>query len=303
MTVLTTRYRSRTEEEPEPVPRAEPVVWGDPDAGPLDPTTVEEFDRRGFFTMDRIVDQWRIEALEAELCDLALDPRFEGDERLVREPASQEVRSIFEVHRLSEQVHDVATDPAVLGPVRQILGSEVYLHQSRVNFKPGLRGKEFYWHSDFETWHFEDGLPAMRTVSVSIAFTENSPVNGGLMIMPGSHRTFVGCVGATPEHHYRQSLRAQHYGVPSDRAVTRLAVAHGIEMVTGPVGSAVFFDCNCMHGSNGNITPFPRSNLFLVFNSVDNEVVEPFGGTDPRPEFVAARRVEPLVDRSTSTAR
>lgn len=58
---------------------------------------------------------------------------------------------------------------------RQILGSEVYIHQSRVNYKPGYGGTGFYWHSDFETWHSEDGMPRMRALSVSIALTSTCP--------------------------------------------------------------------------------------------------------------------------------
>ena len=193
-----------------------------------------------------------------------------------------------------QRVAELARDPRLLGRVRQILGSEAYIHQSRVNFKPGLRGKEFYWHSDFETWHFEDGMPEMRAVSVSINLTENRADNGSLMVMPGSHRTFVGCVGETPQEHYRESLRSQHYGVPSDRALEQLASAHGITQVVAPPGSALLFDSNCMHGSNGNITPYPRRNLFLVFNSVENTLVAPFGGTEPRPGHIASRDPVPL---------
>ena len=144
------------------------------------------------------------------------------------------------------------------------------------------------------TWHFEDGMPEMRAVSVSINLTENRADNGSLMVMPGSHRTFVGCVGPTPEEHYRESLRSQHYGVPSDRALEQLASAHGITQVVAPPGSALLFDSNCMHGSNGNITPYPRRNLFLVFNSMENTLVAPFGGTEPRPGHIASRDPVPL---------
>jgi ectoine hydroxylase len=56
----------------------------------------------------------------------------------------------------------------------------------------------------------------------------------------------------------------------------------------------VFFDCNLMHGSASNISPSPRSNVFLVYNSVDNAVQEPFAAGSPRPAFVAAREVSPL---------
>jgi ABC-type molybdenum transport system ATPase subunit/photorepair protein PhrA len=69
----------------------------------------------------------------------------------------------------------------------------------------------------------------------------------------------------------------------------------GIDCATGPAGSVVFFDCNTMHGSNGNITPSARSNLFYVYNHVDNAVLAPFCEQKPRPAFVAEReKFKPL---------
>nr|WP_285506503.1 phytanoyl-CoA dioxygenase family protein [Actinokineospora sp. NBRC 105648] len=179
--------------------------------------------------------------------------------------------------------------PGARPRARQVLGSEVYVHQSRVNYLPGFRGRGFYWHSDFETWHAEDGMPTPRAVSMSIALTANHPFNGGLMVIPGSHRTFVPCVGETPVDHYRASLREQEIGVPGQAHLTRLAVEHGIDQFTGTAGSALLFDANLMHGSGNNITPFPRSNIFVVFNSVENTLVEPYAAPAPRPDFIAAR--------------
>ena len=51
----------------------------------------------------------------------------------------------------------------------------------------------------------------------------------------------------------------------------------------------ILFDCNLMHGSNGNITPFPRANAFLVYNAVSNRLEKPFGVEKPRPWFLANR--------------
>jgi ectoine hydroxylase len=59
-------------------------------------------------------------------------------------------------------------------------------------------------------------------------------------------------------------------------------------------GSAFFFECNLMHGSSGNLSPDSRTNLFIVDNSVNNAVVEPFGERPPRPESLAERTVVPL---------
>lgn len=285
-------YPSRTDTEPRPVERQEPVLWGDPDVGPLAGSPAQTYERDGFLVIPELLAPDEVRSLDEELLSTADRLAPEHDERVVRERGSNSVRSIFEIHLLSDAVARLIRDPRLLDRVEQIVGSPAYIHQSRVNFKPGLRGREFYWHSDFETWHLEDGMPQMRAVSVSINLTENLAYNGSLMIMPGSHRTFVGCRGATPDNHYRESLRAQHYGTPSDAALHDLAAKHGIVQVTAPVGSAVFFDSNCMHGSNGNITPFPRRNLFVVFNSIDNPLTDPFGGTQPRPDFIATRNVQ-----------
>jgi ectoine hydroxylase len=174
----------------------------------------------------------------------------------------------------------------------------VYIHQSRLNYKPGFRGKEFYWHSDFETWHVEDGMPRMRALSMSIALTENSNLNGPLMLIPGSHRQYVTCGGETPENHFQKSLRKQEYGVPADHLLKQLVDQSHIVAVDAKPGSVIIFDCNTMHGSNGNITPYPRSNAFIVYNAIKNRVVEPFCGRSPRPEFICSRSsIVPVSER------
>ncbi|MFE9257658.1 ectoine hydroxylase [Streptomyces sp. NPDC006879] len=275
--------------------RKDPVVWSPPGTpGPLWGHELESFERDGFLAMDQLITPEEVKVYRAELDRLVDDPATRADERSIVERKSQEVRSLFEVHRISEVFAGLAADPRVVGRARQILGSEVYIHQSRINVKPGFGAGGFYWHSDFETWHAEDGLPRMRTVSVSIALTPNYATNGSLMIMPGSHRTFLGCAGATPEDNYKRSLQMQDAGTPSNEALSKFASACGIRQFTGEAGSATWFDCNAMHGSGDNITPYPRSNVFFVFNSVENAAEEPFAAPARRPEFIGARDFTPV---------
>jgi ectoine hydroxylase len=288
--VVTDRYPTRGAGRTGIAPRHDPVVWA-PDRveGPLDRRAVNRFDTDGFLAIDALLDADVVADLQNELSVLRTSPALANDERSVLEPDSQEIRSVFEVHRVSTAFGALVADPRLVGPARQLLGSDVYVHQSRVNFKPGFNGQDFYWHSDFETWHAEDGMPTPRAVSVSIALTENLDCNGSLMIMPGSHRWFVSCPSETPTDHYRSSLRRQEVGTPDQASLTRLAADRGIRQFTGPAGSAVFFDSNAMHGSNGNITPYPRSNIFIVYNSIENTLIEPFGAAAPRPTFIASR--------------
>ncbi|SFC80113.1 ectoine hydroxylase [Streptomyces aidingensis] len=275
--------------------RQDPVVWSEPGApGPFTANEVAAYDRDGFLALDRLVSPDEVAVFNRELERLTTDPQIRADERSVLEPGTGQVRSVFEVHKISEVFGQLVHDPRLADRARQLLGSDVYVHQSRINVKPGFGATGFYWHSDFETWHAEDGLPHMRTVSVSVALTENYPWNGSLMIMPGSHKTFLGCAGATPKDNYKQSLQMQDAGTPSDEQLTAMTAEHGIRMFTGAPGSAVWFDCNCMHGSGDNITPYPRSNVFIVFNSVENTAVEPFAAPVRRPEFIGARDFTPV---------
>ncbi|WP_424184032.1 ectoine hydroxylase [Actinokineospora sp. G85] len=300
MTALDTRpgrtedkYRTRTAYQLDPVERVDPTVWPGVD-GPIDGATLAAHAKNGYSVYQELLSPGEIQAYRDELSRLASDPALRADERTVVERSTDEVRSIFEVHEISDLIAELVRDPRVLDRARQVLGSEVTVHQSRVNYMPGFQGRGFYWHSDFETWHAEDGMPAPRAVSMSIALTDNYPFNGGLMVMPGSQRTFVPCTGETPDEHYKASLTEQEIGVPSHEHITALASAHGIDQFTGPAGSALLFDSNLMHGSGNNITPFPRSNIFVVFNSVENALVEPFAASAPRPEFIASRQNTPL---------
>lgn len=284
------RYPTRLEHPTDPIPRAEPVVWGDENSGPLTDRELRSVSDNGYLLRPRALDQAWLTPLREELQQIG-SRTADDDPRIVREPSGG-IRSVFQPHLLSEMIAEVVTLDTVVPVARQLLGSDVYIHQARINVMPGFRGSGFYWHSDFETWHAEDGMPSMRAVSCSISLTENFPYNGALMVMPGSHRTFYPCVGATPQNHHQASLVRQEIGVPDEATLTRMADVHGIDQATGPAGTALWFDSNMMHGSGSNITPFPRSNIFLVFNSVENRLREPFAATAHRPEYLASRSAE-----------
>ncbi|MDX1443291.1 MAG: ectoine hydroxylase [Gammaproteobacteria bacterium] len=282
-------YPSRYIDSPRVTPRKDPVVYGKPGEGPLSAGQLEFYDRNGYLTFDNLFSERELERYQRELASLNDNPLVREREETVVEPYSGDVRSIFAVHEISNVIRKLCTDVRVVRIAEQILGSQVYFHQTRINYKPGFGGHGFYWHSDFETWHAEDGMPNMRAVSCSISLTPNTEYNGPLMVIPGSHRDFIGCVGRTPEQNYKESLKNQEFGTPDPDSLQRLYKRGGIVSPTGSMGLVTFFDCNLMHGSNSNITPLPRSNVFMVFNSIENQPVEPFEAPAPRPEFIGKR--------------
>lgn len=286
-------YQSRALISPAILARCEPVVYDReqcPAPAALNAAQRDVYRENGFLLLPELFSKNEVAGLFDEMQEMRADFAAAGRAEVIAEPGSGEVRSIFNVHRLNDLFAGLMRDPRVLNVAREILGSEVYIHQSRINYKPGFTGKEFYWHSDFETWHTEDGMPAMRALSCSILLTDNDEHNGPLMLIPGSHRHFISCAGETPDEHYKQSLQKQECGVPDELLLRYLADLGGITSCKGRAGSVVFFDCNTMHGSNGNITPYPRSNVFFVYNSIENQLQAPQGGLKPRPEFIAARQ-------------
>lgn len=283
-------YPTRVEEVPSRLERKDPVVYSDwTSESPLTEAQSSFYERKGYLFLEQFFSENELELWRNELYRLQESYRDSDAEYVIREPASREVRSVFAVHENNDIFRALSKHPKLQAITSYLLGSDTYIHQSRINFKPGFTGKEFYWHSDFETWHAEDGMPAMRALSCSIALSDNYAYNGPLMVIPGSHKTFISCVGKTPDDHFKDSLRKQEYGVPDHDNLRTMAEEKGIHMPVGKAGSVLLFDCNLMHGSSSNISPFPRSNVFMVYNSVDNRLVQPYSGQKPRPEFIATR--------------
>lgn len=287
-------YPSRVYTEPRILKRQDPVVYSAWRAeSPLTQEQSEFYDRNGYLFLENFFEFDELSRYQSEARKLQKEAASSSSDEIIREPGGSEVRSVFAVHRNHPEFQQLSRHPRLLAVVEYLLGSETYIHQSRINYKPGFSGKEFYWHSDFETWHVEDGMPRMRALSCSIALEDNYSFNGPLMLVPGSHKKFISCIGRTPENHFKDSLRKQEYGVPDPDSLTQLVEKGGIDTPVGKAGSVVLFDCNIMHGSNSNITPMPRSNIFMVYNSVENRVGKPFSGQEPRPEYIATRQLLP----------
>ena len=296
MNESTDPYYSRMNDTWETAARLDPIASDA--SGPLTTDEVWNYAHNGFLFIQGLFSPTEVDLLLREAGSLA-ENWPESRAGIVREPDSEAVRSIFRLHKVSKLYQTLFADERLLGRVKQLIGTDVCIHQSRINYKPAMNGKEFFWHSDFETWHNEDGMPRMRALSISIFLTESHEFNGPLMLIPGSHETYVRCVGRTPEKHFEKSLRRQEYGVPAKEALERLLVDRTIVAPKGPAGSVLIFDCNTMHGSNGNLSPTPRVNVFAVYNSVENALVAPFCGRTPRPDFLAERDTEALTETAS----
>src|SRR5699024_8687083 len=95
-------YRTRLTEAMAPFDRAHPTVWGSADEGPFEADALRDHDQRGFTILPDFIEPEEVKTYQAELSRLTSDPSLRGDERVVTEAASGEVRSIFAVQQISE---------------------------------------------------------------------------------------------------------------------------------------------------------------------------------------------------------
>ena len=108
--------------------------------GPLSARQVREFDERGFLFFDSFFSKDEMDGFIKELKDYEDDDDLKLSEGTILEPGKEEIRSIFGIHDISERFDRLTRDAHLLNIVRQLLDSEVYIHQSRINYKPGFKG-------------------------------------------------------------------------------------------------------------------------------------------------------------------
>jgi len=299
-------YPTRREGE-KIIDRADPMVFGD--GAPrgkrsLSREELESYEENGFLIFPEYFSSDEVGLFLEEFERLKRSGDLRGRDELVLEPESSEVRSIFGIHRFSGIFDRLSRDSRILDKATQILGGDVYIHHSRINVKKGFVGKGFPWHSDFETWHAEDGLPRARVLTAWVMLTENNEYNGPLFVIPGSQDQYVCCAGRTPPEHHRESLRRQRYGSPSPEAVEELMRGRSLAGVYGHPGTLVFHEGNIMHGSPDNISPMPRTNVFFVYNSVRNAPApRPYAAARFRPDFLSEPDTAPLKTVDVDQAR
>ena len=207
---------------------------------------------------------------------------------------SGDIRSIFDIHQISKKTVKPLLDK-VIGFAEKILDSKVYIHQSHINYKEALVGGEFDWHSDFTFWHWEDGMPLPRALSFVFFLDKHTSENGGLRVVPGSHcwvyqsnwRRKVQDSIAKIKH--GRSSTPHLDGIASEEDLQFLTENSKVIEITGEPGDLLIMDANLLHSSLENKSSFSRRTFFLILNSVENQLVAPFSGNPPRPNYLSDR--------------
>jgi uncharacterized cupin superfamily protein len=163
----------------------------------------------------------------------------------------------------SRAYYEVATQPAILDVVSELLGGDVILWGASIQRR--VPKAVHPWHSDIET-----SDPSCRTVSVWIGLEHTTPASS-LLVLSGSHR-----FGVTV-----QQVRHEHGRARDDADLDELVAwarerdgRSELVRIATTDGEAVFFDGRLWHGTH-NVSRRTRRALLLQYAAPDSPIRVP----------------------------
>jgi len=277
-----------------PTKREESVLWSKISA-PLTLTQLETYKKDGLLFFPSLLNEIAQELLPACLVSATNLESISSRESFISEEKTTELRSIYNAHMLDSNFQALIHHPYFVSIARQILGFNVYIHQSHINYKKAFSGENFFWHQDFTFWRDEDGMPSPRAIGIIVFLDEVRPENGPIMYIAGSHLNYYSAIkqprklSANEAARHNYSSDTENHGLIDKKTIRNLSKNHKLLTPIGPPGSVIIYDCNLIHASSDNISPFNRCLYLMFYNSCENTLRTP-----TRPEYISSRNFTPL---------
>ena len=225
------------------------------------------FARDGFLVVPALAAAESVAAMRNAALD-ALDPlagpaEFEADVGYPGAPLPGQAgdatpRRLLHAYARHSSFRDWSTNAAVADVVRRVLGhSRVLLSQCHHNCvmtkHPGYSSATL-WHQDVRYWSFD----RPELVSVWLALGAETPANGALKVIPGSHRLELDPARLDEELFLRPELAANQRLIATARPV-RLQP-----------GDALFFSGRLFHAAGRNETDEVKLSVVTTYHPADN---------------------------------
>ncbi|MEZ5668105.1 MAG: phytanoyl-CoA dioxygenase family protein [Alphaproteobacteria bacterium] len=274
----------------------------------LSPEQVAFYHEQGYVMLERVLGESILAEIRGTIAALLAGAQgLTGNTEVYdledsHRPDRPRVRRIKKPHVHSAVFDRVVRLPEVLGPVRQLLGPDVRLQNSKLNLKSAGYGAPVEWHQD---WAF---YPATNddVLAIGIVLNDVDAENGPLMVVPGSHR------GPVFDHHSNGVFCGA-----MDPEAAGLDLANAVKLM-GPAGSMSIHHARLVHGSDLNRSgrdrglllyelaagdAWPLAGSLAAYGSYDAFQAELICGTPsnrPRLADVPVRIPAPLPADATS---
>ncbi len=197
---------------------------------------------------------------EAELAarhepfELEADVQYPGAPVSAAAEGGQTIRRLLQAYTRHEVYQNWAEHPAVTASVKQLLGCEQLLlspnHHNCMMTKQPAFSSHTHWHRDTRYWRFSDKY----LINSWLALGDEKAENGGMMILPGSHRWDV-----KPE-----ALDAAQFLIEDHPAnLGRLTLARQVDL---NAGDCLLFSAHCFHAAGANKTDQRKFSLVFTYH-------------------------------------
>jgi len=209
--------------------------------------------------MNRIVDDSVRPALAP--VEYEADVHYPGAPASKSAPGGQTPRRLLNAFARDVVFRDWAKSAAVVNRLQQMLECEgVMLSQNHHNCimtkYPGFSSVTS-WHQDMRYWSFDE--PDL--VSVWLALGDESPDNGGLLLIPGSHTLDL------PRGRLDAALFLRD-DIAENRALLDKAVPAQLT-----AGDTLFFHCRTFHAAGRNKTEQVKKSLVYTYHGENNRAI------------------------------
>ena len=231
------------------------------------PEEVAGFQRDGYLIVHGMADAaLRERMLRATLDGLGRDSgpveyeaelHYPGSPNSLQSEGGRTVRRLKQAHSRGDVFTEWLSCPKLTTRLRQLLGPDVVMplaHHNCIMTKMPFYSSDTGWHQDIRYWSFQ----RPELVNVWPALGRESPQNGCLRLIPGSHRMDF------DRSRLDESLflRADH---PENQGLLKQEVVAELEP-----GDVLFFHCRTIHTADRNRSRDPKFSVVFTFHPGDN---------------------------------
>lgn len=218
-------------------------------ASPFSDDALATFAHEGFIIARGLASSDQVAALRAlaerDLAARKAPLELEADLRYPGAPTSRDavggtaIRRLLRAYERGPEVLEWLKTPALTTRLQALLGPRVLMPQAHHNCimaKHPRYSSDSLWHQDLRYWHYRHG----ELITAWLALGPEHARNGGLQVIPGTHRMELAAERFDQARFFRGDL-------PENQAL--LAKRVPLELAAGDV---LFFHCRLLHAATRN---------------------------------------------------
>lgn len=220
---------------------------------------VKSFNERGYLVIENLLPENILKDLQKITEDFVEKSKFIKENDLIFDlsddhtPENPVVRRLKDPHLNHSVYSDIIKNNLITDVVSKLIGNNIRLEHTKLNFKSAKGGEAIEWHQDWAFYpHTNDDI-----VEVGIFLDDCGNENGPLLCVPGSHK------GPIDDHHQNGYFIG---AVDPSKSHYNLETA---EPIVAKAGSISVHHVRCLHGSRKNNSEKSRRVLFAGYCAAD----------------------------------